>query len=630
MTASTPAAKPRLLARPFRAPGLLATLLAAALVLGTAGPAATNDDSAQAQHPKIHLSKAFKGRLPITELTEDQAVLHALNRLAYGPRPGDVERIKQMGLEKWIDEQLHPERIDDSAVEERLRNFPTLTMPARKLLNDYPTPQMIARREEISLEQARKQLEQRGQQAMQKLEDEGMTDPAMMQLARMRGPQQILTQMAMAKVVRAVYSRRQLDEVMSDFWFNHFNVFGAKGVDLWLLPQYERDAIRPHAMGKFEDLVGATAKSPAMLFYLDNWMSADPNAPQTLAQQFGMRRRDLGGMLACGGMAAHPNLFSALNCGWRMVPRPGANAAAAQKQARGLNENYGRELMELQTIGVNGGYTQADVIEVAKAFTGWTIRAPQRDPEFVFNGRVHTPGVKTVMGHKIDAGGMRDGEAVIRLLARSPSAAQFISTELARRFVSDNPPPALTSRMAKTFLDKDGDVRAVLRTMIDSPEFWSLEAYRAKVKSPFELAASTLRAAGVELDVPLPVVQWVARMGEPLYLCQPPTGYPDTAEAWLSSGALLNRMDFALAVATGHMPGTQVNVEQLFGSDAAANPAELLDRAFAVLLDGQVSAQTRQALAEQLTARQQGGSGQPPNQGLVAGFVLGSPDFERR
>jgi uncharacterized protein (DUF1800 family) len=628
-------------AKPLGAAGMLAGVVAVALVLGAApyrtvqgaaGPAVSKSDSAAAHPRKIHLSKAFKGKLPITELTEDQAVLHALNRLAYGPRPGDLERIKQMGLEKWIDEQLHPERIDDSEAEARLGEFPVLRMSSQRLLDDYPTAQMLARREGISREQARQQPGERAPQAMQAPDGQGMADPATMQLERLRGPQQILAQMAMAKLLRAVYSRRQLDEVMSNFWFNHFNVYAAKGADLWLLPAYEREAIRPHAMGKFEDLVEATAKSPAMLFYLDNWMSADPNAPQQVGRQFGMGRRGLRGFLACGRLAAQPNLFSALNCEWRMAPpqaKAGAAQAAQKKKERGLNENYGRELMELHTIGVNGGYTQADVIEVAKALTGWTIRAPRRAPEFAFNDRAHTPGPKVVMGQKIDAGGMRDGEEVLRLLARSPSAARFISAELARHFVSDDPPPALVHRMAKTFLEKGGDMRAVLHTMIYSPEFWSLEAYRAKVKTPFELAASTLRATGAEVTLPLSVVRWVARMGEPLYLCQPPSGYPDTADAWVSTGALLNRMNFALAVATDHMPGTEVNVEQLLGNDAAGNPAQALDRAFTVLLGGQVSPQTRQALTEQLS-RWPAGPEQPRNDRLVAGFVLGSPDFERR
>jgi uncharacterized protein (DUF1800 family) len=623
------------IAKPQGASGLLAGLLAAALLVGAAGLAKTKSGAATAAAPKVHLSKAFKGRLPITELTEDQAVLHALNRLAYGARPGEIERIKQMGLEKWINEQLTPERIDDSALEERLRDFPVLRMSAEQLLEDFPSPQTLAKREGISREEAGQQLKQRARQAMEAPDRQGMlADPAAMQLERIQGPRQILAQMAMAKIVRAVYSRRQLYEVMSNFWFNHFNVFAAKGADMWLLPEYEREAIRPHAMGKFEDLAEATAKSPAMLFYLDNWMSADPEAAPQVARQFGMRRRELRGILACGRLAARPNLFSVRNCDLRMVPPPRwpmrpVNAAQNKKRERGLNENYGRELMELHTIGVNGGYTQADVIEVAKAFTGWTIRAPRRDPEFFFNDRVHTPGVKIVLGHRIDAGGIRDGEEVLRLLTHSPSAARFISSELARHFVSDDPPPALTNRMAKTFLEKDGDIRAVLRTMIYSPEFWSLQAYRAKVKTPFELAVSTLRATGADVTVALPVVQWVARMGEPLYLCEPPSGYPDTAEAWVSSGSLLSRMNFAVAVATGHMPGAEVDIAELLGAGAPPTLGEALERAFAVLLDGQVSPQTRQALAEQLS-RSEDPMARRANAGLLAGLVLGSPDFERR
>jgi uncharacterized protein (DUF1800 family) len=285
--------------------------------------------------------------------------------------------------------------------------------------------------------------------------------------------------------------------------------------------------IAPHALGKFKDLVTATAKSPAMLFYLDNFLSADPLAAQRLAEQRAARRQT---RRRSGRSPENPQ-------------------ATKKKQGRGLNENYGRELMELHTLGVDGGYTQKDVSEVARAFTGWTIEKPRENPQFKFDERIHDPDPKMVLGKKIHAGGMKDGEQVIELLARHPSTARFISTKLARRFVSDNPPPALVARMADAFRKTDGDIREVLGAMIYSPEFWSRNAYRAKIKTPFEFVASTVRALGTDVDTAMPLVQWVSRIGEPLYQCQPPTGYSDRAEAWVNAGALLNRLNFSLALA---------------------------------------------------------------------------------
>jgi uncharacterized protein (DUF1800 family) len=609
-------------------------------------------------------------------LTDDEAILQALNRLGFGPRPGDLERVKELGLQKWIDRQLHPESIDDSALDARLERFPTLKMSSAKLLEEFPEPQAAARREGITVEQYRKEQQEQMRAAMQSMPAQGdaapekqsdmqMADPhgmpnfeadeadmaanpgkakgegkgqagfgnQMFNYEKIRAPQRIVAELSMAKMTRAVYSERQLQEVMVDFWYNHFNVYASKGADRWLITEYERDAIRPHAMGKFRDLLGATAKSPAMLFFLDNWLSADPVAWTKLQQEMEDRRQYRGGGFG-GGPFGGPRRFP------QGGPAAGGNpndpnVKAKQKQERGLNENYGRELMELHTLGVDGGYTQDDVINVAKAFTGWSIRQPRRDPEFFFEERLHDTSVKTVLGHQIRAGGMKDGEEVLDILARDPHTAHHISFELAQRFVSDNPPAALVDRMAQTFLKSDGDIREVLRTMIYSPEFWSKDAYRAKVKTPFELVASATRAAGAETSVPLMLVQWTSRIGEPLYQCEPPTGYSDRADAWVNTGALLNRMNFSLALTSNHLRGAQVNIDSLFGGDTATNPHATLDRAIQSFLGGQVSPETRETLEKQMDDPQilqaaLDDKVKQVNAAMIAGLVLGSPEFQRR
>jgi len=626
-------------------------------------------------------SKALKG-LPTEGLSEDEAVLQALNRLGFGPRPGDLERVKEIGLQKWIDQQLHPESIDDSALDARLERFPTLKMSSAKLLDEFPEPQLAARRQGITVEEYRKEQQEQMRLAIQSsMQGETQSDPQsvsqggaqsdlqmadalhmpnfeamdndlnpnppkgkgqgkgqgafsnrMINYEQIRLPQRIVAELSMAKMTRAVYSGRQLQEMMVDFWYNRFNVFAAKGADRWLITQYERDAIRPHAMGKFRDLLEATAKSPAMLFFLDNWLSADPVAWQKLQQEQQERRQFRGGPFG-GGPLGGPR-FPQGGPGPNGNPN-NPNANTKQKQERGLNENYGRELMELHTLGVDGGYTQDDVINVAKAFTGWSIRQPRRDPEFFFEERLHDTSVKTVLGHEIHEGGMKDGEKVLDILARDPHTAHHISYELAQRFVSDTPPAALVDRMAQTFLKSDGDIREVLRTMIYSPEFWSKEAYRAKIKTPFELVASATRAVGADVQIPLLLVQWTSRIGEPLYQCEPPTGYSDKADAWVNTGALLSRMNFSLALTSNRLRGAQVDIDSLFGSALADNPHATLDRAIQVLLGGQASQQTRDTLEKQLDDPQilqatLDDKVKQVNAAMIAGLVLGSPEFQRR
>src|SRR3984957_2045847 len=488
----------------------LSILLSAACIfpLGIDLPAqATTPASATAipaNDKKPKQDPVLKG-LPVTELSTDEAILHALNRLAYGPRPGDIERVRQMGLGKWIDHELNPKSNDNKAVEARLGAYPTLRMTSKQLLADYPQPKQEEKKQaqapqtrgdaaaaivaqDMSANQARQgratsqtsandssvaadasagpsPMKEPAAQANPFTPGAGgggkrgslSVDPNAVPRALAddsRKPQRVVEELAMAKVTRAVYSDRQLQQIMDDFWFNHFNVFAGKGDVKWLMTSYERDVIQPHTLGKFKDLLNATAKSPAMLFYLDNYLSVDPNAAARAAAEHAARQRGRFGM----------------------PPRP----QQAKKGARGLNENYGRELMELHTLGVDGGYTQKDVTEVARCFTGWTIEKPKQEATFKFDEKQHDPDPKIVLGKKIHAGGMKDGEQVIDLLSKNPNTAKFISTKLARRFVSDDPPPALVARMAKEFQSSDGDIRSVMKTMIYSPEFWSRDAYRAK------------------------------------------------------------------------------------------------------------------------------------------------------
>ena len=563
-------------------------------------------------------------------MDERKRALHALNRLAFGPRPGDVDRVTAMGVDKWIDQQLHPEKIDDRALDARLAPFRTLHMDTRELVENFPPPQVIkaiaegkqslpsdaakravyqAQLERYQQKQERKQEtatadpsaaagkapqasddgqarrredrlyadlkteelldlppdqrmkailkmsseDQRVMEASLKGDKrdefmEGMKPQQRETMMALNNPQQVVTgELVQSKLLRAIYSDRQLEEVMTDFWFNHFNVFIGKGADRYLLTSYERDVIRPHALGKFEDLLVATAQSPAMLFYLDNWLSVGPNSD------------------FANGVPKREN-----NYGWRRPPRPRRPPQVKQAKGKrgGLNENYGRELMELHTLGVNGGYTQKDVTEVARVLTGWTLKQPKQGGGFTFEERMHEPGDKNVLGHRIKSNGEKEGREVLHILARHPSTAKFISTKLAMRFVSDNPPPALVDRMTRTFLKKDGDIREVLKTMFHSPEFWAPDSYRAKVKTPLEFVVSAVRASGADVSDASPLARQLQTMGMQLYGMQPPTGYSMKADAWVNSSALLGRMNFALALTAGKLKGVQVDSDRIVGSSS--------------------------------------------------------------
>ena len=681
--------------------------------------------------------KKEKKAAEATQIDDSKRALHALQRLTFGPRPGDAERVAAMGVDKWIDLQLHPEKIDDSSLEARLSGFRTLRMDTREMVETFPPPPVIkavmdgrrampsdpvkravyqAQIEKLEEKKERKQEtaalksptkaqapdanenqaaednqsntdnaatpkpsekdsrkddqpakrrenrryadlkvqelldlppDQRMKEVLQMSPDEqralsaslkgqhgddfmeGMNSKQKETLKALNNPQQVVAdELMQAKLLRAIYSERQLDEVMTDFWFNHFNIYLGKGADRYLVTSYERDVIRPHVLGKFEDLLVATAKSPAMLFYLDNWLSVGPDSDVAR----GIRK----------------NPYPRRRRG-RFPPPPERQAKAGGKRKNGLNENYGRELMELHTLGVNGGYTQNDVTEVARVLTGWTIDQPQKGGSFKFEERMHEPGTKVVLGHKIKEHGEKEGLEVLHLLAHHPATAHFICTKLATRFVSDNPPPALVEAMAQTFLKKDGDIREVLKTMFHSPEFWSGETYRAKLKTPLEFVVSAVRATGGDVSDAMPLARQLNTLGMALYGMQPPTGYPMKSDAWVNSSALLGRMNFSLALMAGRIKGVQVDADRLVNpAPANAPPAASPDpqQALALLetslLAGNVSKQTHDAIVKEI---ENPGTGQPAvktpvrnnekavpasSTGTIAGLILGSPEFQRR
>jgi uncharacterized protein (DUF1800 family) len=706
---------------------------------------------------------------------EQKRAVHGLNRLTFGPRPGDVQQVMAIGVDRWIDLQLHPEKISDKDVEARLEPLRTLRMSTKEILEDFPDHQMVkqvaegkrpmpsdpARRAVYQAQVARidEKLERKEENSLAasqptapaesaaaegaKTAEElaaaatatepsspdanatnemnagnndmspndateirvgadassalpgGATHAAIREVATPRPtpaeeaearrredrlyadsqvqalidlppnerykkvlamsaddqvalvhslnggkrqgflkgldprqkevlqamnnpPAVVVEELSQAKLLRAIYSERQLEEVMTDFWFNHFNVFVGKGPERLLLTNYERDVIRPHALGRFEDLLVATARSPAMLFYLDNWLSVGPNSLQAagVPAKRMMRR----------GPYGHPRVYR------------GPNSNAKRKKNSGLNENYGRELLELHTLSVNGGYFQRDVTEVAKVFTGWTIDKPFEGMSFRYDPRMHEPGPKFVLGHHIKPKGEDEGREVLHMLATSPQTAHFISLKLAQRFVSDDPPPALVDRMAKAFEKKMGDLREVLSTLFHSPEFWYDNTYRAKVKTPLEFVASAVRATGANVDDALPLVRQLNNMGMPLYGAQPPTGYSMKADTWVSSAALLNRMNFALALTSGKVRGVKVDAVQLAGGPSLPPDATAtLSAIEAKLLASDVSKQTHDSIVAQMETPAQGSDkkdkappSKPPDAGTMAGLLLGSPEFQRK
>jgi len=612
------------------------------------------------------------------KLLLDKQIVHVLNRLTFGPRPGDVQQVRQMGVDKWIDQQLHPERItENSALDAKLKTLQSMNLPMWQIMEKYSpqqfmvirppsliamnalSPQIQARLRNGSVDERMNTLaaldsntrrlvlaaaapqmleglpdtiqqeamkERQAEQAdlqkerqkkmpplnellapdQMKLARQGTRDeklalinsfesPKREQILRALGPapfadipelrrevmlitqpQQVANaELIENKLYRAIYSNRQLEEVLVDFWINHFNIYNGKGQDRLYLTSFERDAIRPYVLGHFKDMLLATAHHPAMLFYLDNWQSQVP-------------RDDLPGQLP---------------------PPPGA-------QRPGLNENYGRELLELHTLGVDGGYTQEDVIAVARAFSGWSIYDIAKYAEFQFNPASHDRKEKVILGHTIPAGrGEQDGLDVIDILARHPSTAKFISKKLAQRFVADDPPQALVDRMAATFTKTDGDLRAVLQTMFSSVEFMSDGAWQAKMKSPLEMVVSSVRAVNADVIDPTALAQRIADLGQPLYGKVEPTGYPNTGEAWTNTASVLGRINFATALLGGPMPGVKVDMSRFNFKDPSTVAADLLGTA--------PSPQTLASIEKGIQSKEATPS-------LITTLVLSSPDFQRR
>jgi uncharacterized protein (DUF1800 family) len=625
-------------------------------------------------------------------LTNEEKAQHVLDRFTFGPRPGEVAAVTKEGWEAWFERQLSPDSIPDTELDKRLAAYPALTMTPSEIAASFPDGQALRQIEmgkrampqdpilagafEVALakyekQQAKKndnqaplpidmqQPEQSRQeqfvsaqmlasqilgypknmrmQAIMKLPVEqriflcrDITEPQRSILINDFTPREreifymmaggggglgvVQNELQQAKILRAILSERQLQEVMTDFWFNHFNVFMHKnGFETYYLPDYERNAIRAHALGKFKDLLLATAEHPAMLDYLDNWTSVGPDsvAAQRQKQKQNQKKND-----------------------------------------DGLNENYGREVMELHTVSVNGGYTQADVISLAKILTGWTIDRPQLGGPFVFEPRRHEPGSKKWFGHTVKEDGFNEGVQALMWLAAQPQTAHFISYKLAQRFVADDPPPALVDRMAKTYLSSDGDIKQVLRIMVHSPEFWSRVNYRNKVKTPLEFVASAFRATDTNPTNPGALVGVIARMGEPLYQMQPPTGYPMTADHWMNSAALVDRLNFSMALANSKLGGMKFDAPHLLAAGLLAHPTpssetphtesvsfmqttdhasgqdEALTLMEQLLVAGDVSIKTNGVIKQQLAQSQQQDAAQTLD--TMTALILGSPEFQMR
>ena len=514
---------------------------------------------------------------PVRELPADQQIMQALNRLTFGPRPGDIQKVRAVGLDNWIDQQLHPERIDDSAMEAFTRHYSVLAQDQNDLLKQY-----------AQMQQARRTLKKDPQSELATAKTRADSAAIRKELQQQFGGiVQLGAQLQSERIARAVGSERQLEEVMTDFWLNHFNVYIRKGgPEVYYLADYEKNVIRPNSLGKFRDLLEAVSKSPAMLFYLDNARSIADSTHATL------------GSLQGRGRAANIARLKQLAASGRLNDQQQQRLQQLMQQMpQGLNENYGRELLELHTIGVDGGYTQEDVINVARAFTGWTIKQPAQGGGFVFRPEVHDADDKLVLGHKLAGGrGMEDAEDVLDIVSRSPSTAKFIAGKLARRFVSDNPPPALVDRAAATFLKTDGDIRETLRTIITSPEFFSQAAFRSKVKSPFEVVASAMRALNAQPDSTPRTALVVAYLGQPIYGHQAPNGWPETGESWMNTGAILNRINFGMAVAAGRLPGVNISAIPALDTIRSASRARQVDAVVTAILGGIASPDTRKVL----------------------------------
>ncbi|MGA3090044.1 MAG: DUF1800 domain-containing protein [Terriglobales bacterium] len=670
---------------------LIATALVGAMAALAQSPAAPPAPKARAQSATASAGAPLRRRSPkdAAPLTEQQRALHALNRLTFGPRPGDLQKVMDTDVDDWIEQQLHPDEIRDGVLDGKLGPLRTLRMSTHDLVQTFPNNNLVKQAAEgkiplptdpmkrsiyevqISILAERQKQDQAARDgktvdadAKAKMEKQNQDtvaaqadsllalpkekrmdailawppDDRRLFVTTVRGAQRdrllaefpsdqreaflamngpvnvIVGELQQAKLLRAVYGERQLLEVMTDFWFNHFNIYLNKDADQYLVTAYEREVIRAHALGKFKELLVATAQSPAMLFYLDNWLSMGPKSPQAVA----------------------------------------ANRGKPGQAGSGLNENYGRELMELHTLSVNGGYTQHDVTELARVLTGWTIQPLEQGAAFQFDAKKHDPGDKVVLGQTMAENGQNEGLQVLDMLAHHPNTARFIARKLALRFVSDDPPTPLVDRLAQKFLATDGDIREVLRTLFKSPEFWSVKAYRAKVKTPLEFVVSSLRATGTDLSNPAPLLATLAKMGMPVYQMVPPTGYSMTASTWMNSEALIDRMNYALALSNGQVGGTNFDAGRLLAlgtltsrgfprpdpahhSATDTDPGHGQETALLLLenalLNGEVSASTQKAIRQQLDDPQVALHAlDDPKRTLntMTALVVGSPEFQHR
>ena len=501
------------------------------------------------------------------QLTARDSAFHALNRLAYGARPGEVDSVARAGVMRWIEQQLDPDRIPDRALAERERGFKIL---------EYDRAELAGRYQDAARERQRLQREaaQTG-------------DSTRLRNARpMREFRELGGELQQLVIVRATLSERQLREVLVDFWTNHFNVFVGKGADRFLLPSYIEGTIRPRALGRFEDLLIATAESPAMLFYLDNARSVAPGSSPPGA--------------------------------WR---RAGTNG---RPRPTGINENYARELLELHSLGVDGGYTQHDVVEVARIFTGWSIERPERGADFVFRDWAHDFGDKRALGVTFRGEGKDEGIKLLKLLANHHATMHHLSAKLCTRFVADEPPDGCVDAAVAAWQRTRGDIRAVVRAIVTSPDFWSPHAVRTKVKTPFEFVVSAVRATGADPDDSPRLAQVVARLGQPLYLQPAPTGYAENEAHWVNSGALLARMNAAVALAAGRLPGVTANLDGVIPTTRDDN--QLVDLVNDRVLGGAMSAHTKSVILEQLHDI----ADPMQARALAVGLALGGPDFQKQ
>jgi len=549
--------------------GVLARLLTLATAVAPVG----------ARHAAPHQSALRQ----LPALTPHDSALHALNRLAYGPRPGEVDAVAAGGVMKWIDHQLSPDQLDDRLVAERATTFRVLRYDPGDLARLYAA----ATKERRERQQGGKEQQMGG---------------------RLAGEVEQLA------VVRAALSGRQLYEVMVDFWANHFNVFFGKGADRVLAPSYIEETLRPRAFGKFADLLIAAARSPAMLFYLDNWESVAPGSTPPALTRPRLRARPW------FGRGRYVPAFSR-----EPAQADSQRQRALERMPQGINENYARELLELHTLGVDGGYTQQDVIEVARIFTGWSIKRPQQGGGFEFHDWAHDYSQKTVLGVRFPAGHrMDEGVRLLKLLASLPATMHHVSRKLCQRFVNDEPPDGCVDDAVAAWKRSSGDMREVVRAIVRGPDFWAPENIRAKVKTPLEFVVSAVRAVGGDPDTTPRLAQVVARLGQPLYRHVAPDGYPEREEAWVNSGALLDRMNVAIALAAGRLPGVTVALDAV--APATADAEQLIAALNDGILGGTMSGNTRRVIREQLADAPDPVAARA----LAVGLTLGGPEFQRQ